>query len=254
MKYKAPAVHQAIEILELLGHTSSLTLGQIADQTGFSKATILRLLETMEAHNWIGRVSGNKAYESLVFISPKNYFDGVSEQDIQGVIDELCVKTNHTVEWYRPGKEYSEIILRSEPQSRTVSVRAKLGFRRVYASELEAVNRVVMASGLVDCRKYEPANGYSTYKNGKLINIPLDKALEMVNQISDDLLTFDPEWNSFGIRRHAVGVKDKSDGLAGVIAIAAGFTPQADAEIEKLNQLLKHSANKISKLFALDVK
>jgi DNA-binding IclR family transcriptional regulator len=251
MKYKAPAVHQAIEIIELLARKDSLTLGQIAEYTGFSKATILRLLETMEAHRWIRKVSGDKAYESLVFIRPQNYFSGVSEQDIQGVINELCANTNHTVEWYRPGKEYSEIILRSEPQNRTVSVRAKLGFRRVYASELEAVNRVIMSTGLIDCRKHEPAGGYSTYENGKFINIPLAKALEMVDRIGDDLLTFDLEWNRYGVRRHAIVVKNKNGDLAGVIAIATGFTPYANTEIEKLNLLLKDSASKLSKLFAL---
>jgi DNA-binding IclR family transcriptional regulator len=249
MKYKAPAAHQAIEIIELLISSGSLTLGQIAEQTGFSKATILRLLETMEAHCWVGKVSGGKAYEALVFIKSKNDFSEVSEQVIQNLIDELCVKTNHTVEWYQPGEKYAEIVLRSEPRNRAVNIRAKLGFRRIYAQEIEAVTRIAMASGLVDCLEHEPDAGYSTYKNGKYVHIALAEAFEMIKQIGNDLLTFDPEWNSQGIRRHAVGIKDKAGKLTGIITLASSFTPDADAEINELNQQLKNTANRLGKLF-----
>jgi DNA-binding IclR family transcriptional regulator len=248
MKYKAPAVHQAIEVIEMLIESESLTLGQIAEKTEFSKATLLRLLETMESHSWVGKISGGKAYESLVVIRPKNNPAHNSELLIQNIIDELSTKTNHTVEWYLPREKYAEIIQRCEPTDRVVSIRAKLGFRRIYAGELDAVNRVAMASGAIDCRQNEPDTGYSTYKDGKHIHIPIHEAQTLVTQVGDELLTYDHEWNNNGIRRHAIGIKGRNGELAGILAIASSFTPQADKEIEQLNEQLKTYGNRLKKL------
>jgi DNA-binding IclR family transcriptional regulator len=248
MKYKAPAVHQAIEILELLMDSGPLTLGQIAEITGFSKATILRLLDTMETHAWVGRNLDCKTYEPLVVIRSKHDPAQRLESLIQRQLDALCSATNHTVEWYHLRKDYAEIVQRCEPIDRAVSIRAKLGFRRNYTTELDAVVCVAMASGDIDCREKEPDNGYVIYKFGQQTHISLDESLELVSHAGDGLMTYDNEWNGNGIRRHAVGVKSPNGSLAGILAVATSFTPQADSEIKKVNNSLQACAKKLAKI------
>lgn len=248
MKYKAPAVHQSVEVMELLIESGPLTLARIADQTGFSKATLLRVLETLETHGWISRNPGARTFESQIIIRSKRDFTDYPEECIQKILDDLSASTNHTVEWYQIKDRYTEIIQRSEPTGRVVRINAKLGFRRFYSAELEAVIRVAAAAGIVDCRKFEPADGYRFYRNGEAIHIQLDEALQLVSQVDESLLIYDREWNSQGIRRHAIGIKSQSTGLAGILAVATSFTPQADAEIDRINDQLRNSGRQLETL------
>ena len=245
MKYKAPAVHQAVEVIELLIESGPLTLARIADQTGFSKATLLRVLETLETHDWVSRVPGARTFESQVVVRSKRDLANYPEKRIQEVLDNLCNKTNHTVEWYQIRDKYVEIIQRSEPIDRVVRIKAKLGFRRPFSTELDAVVRIAAASGIVDCRKFEPEAGYKFYKNGEYVHIPLEESLELVSRVDENLLTYDREWNNFGIRRHAAGVKSSTGGLEGILAVATSFTPKADTQINHINELLQSSGRQL---------
>lgn len=245
MKYKAPAVHQAVEVMELLIGSGSMSLARIAGQTGFSKSTLLRVLETLEDHGWVSRDSEEKTFESQVVVRSKSDIANYPEQRIQEIIDDLCAKTNHTVEWYQIKDKYVEITQRREPVDRAVRIKAKLGFQRSFSTELDAVIRIAAAVGVVDCRKFEPEAGYKFYKNGEYVHIPLEESLELVSKVDDSLLTYDPEWNNFGIRRHAVGVKDGTGKLAGILAIATSFTPKADAEIDRINDQLRDSGRRL---------
>ncbi len=245
MKYKAPAVHQAVEVMELLIDSGPLTLARIADQTGFSKATLLRVLETLETHGWISRNPGVKTFEAQVVFRSKNDIANYPEERIQEVIDELCSKTNHTVELYQLRDKYVEIIQRSEPVDRVVRIKAKLGFRRSFSAELDAVIRIAAAGGIVDCRKFEPEAGYKFYKNGEYVHIPLEESLDLVSRVDESLLTYDWEWNNFGIRRHAVGIRSSKEGLEGILAVATSFTPKADAQIDHINELLQSAGHQL---------
>jgi DNA-binding MarR family transcriptional regulator len=249
MKHKAPAVHQAIEVLELLMRSDPLTLGAIAEQTGFPKATILRLLETMSAHAWVSRSADGKTYEPLIVVRRKNDISRNLEDAIQAELDALCAETGMTAEWYLLSQDYAEIVQRSEPVDRVVSVRAQLGFRRHFRGELDAVNRIVFASGVADCRENEPDDGFAVYRSGAYVHVPIQEALGTVQQ-HDDLLTFDREWNSNGIRRHATGVHSAQGGIAGIVALAVPFTPNADAEVDKINFHLRNTRTKIENIIS----
>lgn len=249
MKCQAPAVQQAIELLELLNQSGPLNLTGIAAQTGFSKATLLRILATLEAYGWVSRSkSGDRKFEAEVMIRSKNHQN--REQRIQEIVDNLCSKTNHTVEWYLLTDEYAEIVQRSEPANRVVLIKAKLGFRRSFSAELDAVVRVAAAAGAVDCRTAEPPNGYGFYRSGKIVHLSQHETQELIAKVGHDLLTFDHEWNSNGFRRHAVGVRRHDGKLAGILAVAAAFTPQADAETEGINAALSAAARQLEELLA----
>lgn len=249
MKHKAPAVHQAIEIMEQLAQANPLTLGEIAEKTGFSKATILRLLDTLEEHNWIKKLKTEKSYIPTVTIRPTEETTENIEEQIQSVLDNLCANTNHTVEWYKINNKYGEITQRSEPSGRIVNIKAQLGFRRIFSSELEAVARIAMVHNQADCKGNEPKAGYTIYKAGKLIHISLDKAEKIIKATPKTKATYDKEWNSNGIRRHAVGVKQPDKNLAGILSIATAFTPQADSKIKSINTALENAALKLEKIF-----
>ncbi|MBN2711198.1 MAG: helix-turn-helix domain-containing protein, partial [Planctomycetes bacterium] len=83
IKYKAPAVHQAILVLEFLMSAGPSTLQKISTYTGVSKATLLRILETLEAHAWVCSDPSAKTYTAAVRVLFKSDGSGEREQQIQ---------------------------------------------------------------------------------------------------------------------------------------------------------------------------
>jgi DNA-binding IclR family transcriptional regulator len=62
-KYRAPALDKGLDILELLSGTSGpLNLTEIAIRVGYSKGEIFRMLQVLEARNYIVRGEGDTGY------------------------------------------------------------------------------------------------------------------------------------------------------------------------------------------------
>jgi DNA-binding IclR family transcriptional regulator len=62
-KYRAPALDKGLDILELLSGTSGpLNLAEIAIRVGYSKGEIFRMLQVLEARNYIVRGEGDTGY------------------------------------------------------------------------------------------------------------------------------------------------------------------------------------------------
>ena len=196
MKQKAPALDQGIIVLQTLCSNGQMSLGEIAKATEISKATLLRLLDTLISHLWVQRHTDSKKYEALVQICSSDTTSKKANELIQAALDELAGESLCTVEWYLLCKDAAEIVLRSEPGNTVVSVMARIGYRRELPGELDAVARIAYAANAVKLKKND---GFSSYKSGQIANIKTEEILRRIKSVNNKLITHDDYWNLKGL-------------------------------------------------------
>lgn len=92
------ALDRGLLVLELLGARNCASLHELHQQSGLSKATLLRILKTLEERKWVHVRPDGTAYSAMVPVpgSPKNLREsGVLGQVAVPVLDEL----SKTVIW-----------------------------------------------------------------------------------------------------------------------------------------------------------
>lgn len=237
MKYSAPALHQGIMLLEALNTQGNMSLEGLARETALPKSTMLRLLETLGQHGWVKRETHNKTFESLVTVKHKVDHSAFDEEQVKKELAIVSAVSGCTAEWYVLRADGLEITQRVEPTDNLVFVKAQIGFSRKFNGEFDAVNRV--AAKLNFHPKKSPTECLCFAKKDCETVLAKDKQ-KLLNEIKEDLVTYDQNWNSNGVRRFAVGVCDKNSQLQGVIGLAESFTPSADTKVlEKLELLRK---------------
>ena len=102
------AVERALKLLDAFHHArSSLTLADLAAQTGLFKSTILRMMVSLEKHGYVQRLdTGRYALGSAAFELGNAYRRTFSLTDVvRPVLEKLAVQTHESASfWIRDGE------------------------------------------------------------------------------------------------------------------------------------------------------
>ena len=230
-----PALKRGLEILELLNRHESLSLEQIAGETKYPKASILRMLETMGEMGLILRQREAKTYRALSLIMPReNNF----KQRLRDELHALAEKCDACVEWYKPEKHGMRIMQRYSAPENEVQVHARVGFIRPWFKEVEAVALCALAFG--EKQGQVPANAdlWSYDAEGEHGPISLKDLSSLTDQAVSDRITCDKYYNDNGVKRMAAPIF-QDDQLFGIVALAMSFRPQLEKHLpEKQKHLL----------------
>lgn len=242
-KFKAPALARGLDVLLLLSNSGSLSLEKLSLASRIPKASLLRILQTLELKGLVERDPIDKHYTNKVF-----FFSASASKDfmlsLPPFLKNLSMKTDRTVEFYSPERESLKITARSECGSRMITVKANLGFRRELDGELEAVARIGHVFGSFSNCKF--SKKLWQYKNGKKKKITISQYKEQIEKVKSEKIAFDIEFNSNGVRRSAAPIFQNGK-FAGVIALAENFFPNCDKETIKNLKILKYECIAFSK-------
>jgi DNA-binding IclR family transcriptional regulator len=222
----APALSRGLAILDLLDDGRACSLDQVASALKLPRASVFRLLETLEQHGRIERLPDKGGYRSLVRITPRD--DGAEEtrRAVRQALVRLAERSPWTSEWYEGLPEGMILRDRREPTGVEVRVSAREGFCRSWIGELEAVARLGWAffrelAGHPVIRRgtfwiYGKRDGYPT---------PLDpaEARRMVDEARARGWALDGRFNTNGVRRAARVITEPNGPPLGVLAIAESF-------------------------------
>lgn len=213
-----------------------LPLEELARRTRVPKASLLRLLETLIALGLVTRIEPEKRYRALAAVLPLAHPEAAFRQRLRAVLAELAASTGQTAEWYLPRGGKMLLVDREQPADRVVQVRAALGFVRELAGELEAVARLALAAGVAPA-----AATYWQYRAGQ--PAPLSRPeLTAALAAAAGGRTRDREYNPNGVRRYAAAVRQPDGTLAGILALAESFTPDAEREAAARLKILGRQA------------
>jgi DNA-binding IclR family transcriptional regulator len=241
-KYPAPALARGLNVLEALNDGGSMTLEELSRTVGYPKASLLRLLETLGALELVRRDEAGKTYTALgdvQFHDETTFIRGVVRKEMK----RLTSATGITTEWYERVSDRMEIVDLYDPPHAEVFIRARIGFRRPFRDELEAVTRIGLGVGLYD---YSATEYWYYDEEGERPEVSATVRDAQVQEAKDRRVTMDFNWNSNGLRRYAAGVMDGQK-LIGILALAETFTPGANKRIESNLKELKQSAVSIAR-------
>jgi len=241
---QTPALTRGLKTLEILSSNKEMSLESLAQQLQVPKSSMLRIMDTLKRLQYVSRDEVTKKYTTNVIVQQISPFYSSLSDKIQQLMIKVTNTFKVTSEWYAPGPEGVKIILREEPVDAVVHVCAQLGFFRKKDVELEAVTRIAYKSNYYS---WSPALVFKSYNNGSRIVLANEKAYRLVQAVGDDWMTVDEEYNSNGIRRLAVGVRDPQNKLFGIMALAESYTPNRKKELTAKLAALKDTANSIEK-------
>jgi DNA-binding IclR family transcriptional regulator len=246
--YPAPALGKGIEAIRILLKEGPLGLERLAQQTRIPKASLLRIMKTLETLEVVERDASTKRFSLRQILIPLGTTgEPRFRESIRKALEHLADATGLTAEWYVPEPGTGMIITeRREPIERTVRVVAKIGFVRTFHGEMDAVARIAARWGLTpsaesesDCWIYE--------QDGSRKRLEHEKRVALLREKGRNEADMDIFWNPHGVRRYAVAVSDRNGRLAGILALAESFTPSHEEGIDRNLDILSDAAGQLSK-------
>ena len=130
MHHPVPGLARGIEILRLLETGHPLTLEVIAQRTGYPKASVFRLMETLMALDLVDRDAQSKGFSPLVRLTATADDDKSFDTVLAESLDTLASQTGQTAEWSRNPSVTFRSLWTYGPDGRHVAIGAAEARRR----------------------------------------------------------------------------------------------------------------------------
>ncbi len=241
-KYPAPALAKGLQVIETLQQHGPMILEELAGATAISKASLLRIVDTLIMLGAVERDAISRKYQATVKLIAVNGIAHDKEQLIHTALVQLSTQTGLTTEWYIQTADGMMIVDRVEPLGKPVKVVANIGYIRHLTGEFEAVARIAIANRA----DIEPDwNQYWNYLKGEIQKLYRAEFNQLLTEATAAECVMDDEYNPNGIRRMAVAIKDTNGKLYGIIALAESFTPDANSKIKERLTTLQLTGKKL---------
>lgn len=242
MASPAPALDRGIEILEWLQNKEGANLEDLAANLKIPKSSALRFLTTLEQRGIVSRDPQNKSYRCRKVLVP--LYQDTEEQifQIRRALENLCLKSKRTAEYYRPEPGGARMVERLDPSNQEVRILAGVGFFRDWTPELESVAVINLA--------YAPAPQlthralYYPGREGPKTPLSLTQAQARIAKAKKMEILSDQYFNNFGVRRMACPVF-REEKLVGILALAEHFIPARKPTWSACQSLLKKEARQL---------
>lgn len=213
----APALGRGLALLSVLADQQPRTLEALAGGLGIPKASVLRLLSTLQSAGAV-RKGADKRYEALWGFLPLAGPSAVLRRRLDEIMCRLCADFRCTVEWYEPEERGMALVRQVHPET-GVRVQARPGFLREWNSEFEAVARLGHA---LHAEAPPPVSPRMYIDDGQLREVSKTKALRLMDDARHAKSASDSAFNENGVRRAAVAAM-AGGALIGVLALAETF-------------------------------
>lgn len=231
------ALARTLEVLRVLSRDGAQSLDQLARATGFPRASLARLLDSLAAVGAIARDPASRRWLGLLRLVP-----AVPAADwrvrLLPELMALCTATGHSVELFAAdagpgGGMRLAMIERADPEDQPVAVRARLG-HSPSAEECSAPTQLAHAFG-----DAAPIRRWRCMTPRGFRPLPMARARRLIAAARARRLGVDLDRNEVGIRRWAIPVQGEGGSLLGVVAVAQlAIGPRADADGERIADAL----------------
>src|SRR4029077_735452 len=134
----APALSRGLMLLAYLNREGASSLDRLAKATGFPKASLLRMLRTMESSGAVAREGLGKRWHSLIRLEPGTPRERLLRERCALAASWLCRSLRHTLEIYAFENARLTMIDRADPEGETPPVRRRIGHAALW-DECDAV-------------------------------------------------------------------------------------------------------------------
>ncbi len=242
MASPAPALDRGIDILEWLQNNEGATLESLSTNLRIPKSSALRFLDTLTRRGIVSRDPLLKTYQCRKILIPLNQDSEEQLFHIREAIQDLCQRTQRTVEYYRPEGSGARLAERIDPPNQEVQIIAGLGFFRDWFPELEAVAVTALAHSPVARLNHRLL--YRPGKDGPMTPLSLDEAEKLIQLARKNGVLTDPHFNNFGVRRMAAPLFREGK-LVGILALAEHYIPSRKPTWNSCSPILRRAAARV---------
>lgn len=213
----APALTRGLALLRRLSTDGSASLEQLAEESGWPKSSVARLLTSLTAAGAVERDVATRHYSARVRLVSIDAREEAWISRWRPLAAILAEQAGHTAELFSWAGGRLTMIDRCEPAGAMVSAKARIGFQREL-SEFDALTQVAVAFGGTAVSRFWAWQGG--------VKSPVSAALrrQRIDRLLNEGSGCDLGVNSNGICRYAAPVLGTEPGsdrrLLAVVAIA----------------------------------
>ncbi|MFA5689832.1 MAG: helix-turn-helix domain-containing protein [Kiritimatiellales bacterium] len=242
MKSSVPGLSRGIQVWKVLCEQGDASLDQITQRTGFPKASVLRMLQTLCDLQLIARDEKTGAYRATARIVFAAGAAPEFELRVQQALEKLSAELQVTAEWYEPGADGLLLVRRASPPDAEVRVKARAGFLRRWNDELDAV--AVLGYAFYNAAPKSRRGLWQYGSRGERVKIPAADAKEIISAAKRSGAAADENFNANGVKRTAAAVI-RAGNLSGVLSLAMPFMPALDSEIPARTNAVRTAADEL---------
>ncbi|MHC4871973.1 MAG: helix-turn-helix domain-containing protein [Planctomycetota bacterium] len=245
MSDTVPGLIRGIEVLKLLEKSSPLNLEEISAETGFPKASVKRMLNSLIQLGLASKTESGKNYQALAKIVSTEGSEDSFDRQLEIALQQLAEKTGTTAEWFVPGKKAISLLRRHSPPEAEIHVKARTGSKREWNTELDSVAACSYALWN-EAPEIKAKPSFKQYnREGCLIKITKKEAREMISKAKKSKVVPDTEFNVNGVKRLSAAVIH-NDNLKGILTLAMPNIPAFKKLLPERKKLLVAAAKQLS--------
>jgi DNA-binding IclR family transcriptional regulator len=216
----APALTRGLWVLGYLNREGACSLDRLAKSSTWPKASVLRLLRSLETAGAVARDPASKRWHALKRLAG----GGGPEEKIRLRCAEpmawLCRACGQTVEVYAWDQGRLRMVDRAEPEDVEVTVRARIG--SLWGWDVDSLALVGYAFGIAgrDAQAPWPARELWCWRDRVRVAFPAAELPGVVAEVKSRTVASDLGSNGNGVWRHSAPLRDGNGGLVGAIAVA----------------------------------
>lgn len=243
MKTLVPGLYRGVEVWRKLCDAESASLDQLAGQTGYPKASVLRMLKTLCDLQLVER-NEDGLYRAVARIASSEGAGRDFDESVSRTLKNLSAELGATAEWFEPDVQGLLLTQRCSPPEVEVHVKARAGFVRQWDDELDAVAALGYAfydgapSGRARLTTYGP--------QGQQLVLSAKEARERIEAARAGVLA-DSCYNTNGVKRISAAVLRNGE-LSGVLSLALVFTPSLELKINHMSEVIRRFADTLEKM------
>lgn len=243
-QYLMSSVYNTLEVVDFLSHHEEVGVAEISKALNLGKASVFRMLYTLEKKNYVFKTSDAKYRLGMKFA---HYGTIVLEKlDITSIIKPYLIKLrdeyNETVHLGILDDDLKVIFIAKESSTSTIQMTSRVGSRMHFHAT--ATGKVLLSNKLDE----EMENRIRSYNLEKLTENTItdnDKFIKSLEKVKEQGYGDDLEESEVGLTCYAVPIKDISGKVIAGISMS-GPTARMEKNKDRLLLSLKETANEAS--------
>jgi len=243
-KYLMSSVYNTLEILDLLSQHSELGVAEISKALGLGKASVFKMLYTLEKKDYVFKTPDAKYRLGIKFA---HYGTIVLENlDIISLLkpylEKLRDKHKETVHLGILDDDLKVIFIAKESSTSTIQMTSRVGSKMSFYA---TATGKVLISHKVDEEMEKKIRSYNLVKLTENTIIDHEELIKLLKKIKEQGYGEDLEESEEGLTCYAVPIKDISGKVIAGISMS-GPTVRMEKNKERLLLSLKETANEVS--------
>lgn len=244
-QYLMSSVYNTLEVLDFLSHHEEMGVAEISKALGLGKASVFRMLYTLEKKNYVYKTSDAKYRLGIKFA---HYGTIVLEKLnlislIKPYLEKLRDKYNETVHLGIVDDDLNVIFIAKESSTSTIQMTSRVGSKMPFYAT--ATGKAIIAYKL-DEEMEKKIRLHNLVKFTETTVTDHDEFIELLKQVKNQGFGEDLEESEVGLTCFAVPVRDISGNVIAGISMS-GPTARMEKNKEVLLSSLKVTAKEVSR-------